>query len=78
MQLCDFVARAEGIEREISGLNGQKAGLYREARGAGFDVATLKAAVTLRRRRAKDPSGYEDRGALLDLYMSFLDAHGEG
>ena len=76
LRLCDFAARAEGIERELAGLKGRKAGLFREVRAAGFDAATLRAAVALRLERSRDPSRVEDRRDRLDLYLAFLEAHG--
>ena len=64
-----FVERVERIEGEIAERNADKADIYSEAKGQGFDVPTIKKIVSLRR---KDPRALAEAEALLDIYKSAL------
>lgn len=68
-ELKQFVERIERLEEEIRALNEDKRDVYAEAKGRGFDVATLKQVVRL---RAKDPHERIEQEAMLDLYLSAL------
>src|SRR5690606_23005116 len=67
-QLRSIVERIERLREEIGDLNKDVSEVYKEARGNGFDVPTLKALVSERAKAAKDPAAYQEREALLDLY----------
>lgn len=68
-RLRSFIERVERLEETIAELNGDKKEVYAEARGEGYDVATVKKIV---RRRATDRSKLEEAEALLELYESAL------
>lgn len=70
-QLRAFVERIENVETEIKDRNDDKADIYREAKGSGFDVPTLKKVVALRR---KGPAKLQEQEALLDLYLAEIGA----
>lgn len=45
-QLRAFIERIERVEEEIKSLNADKSEIYKEARGNGFDVKTMRKVVT--------------------------------
>ena len=67
-QLCSIVDRVERLREEIAALNADVSEVYKEARGNGFDVRTLKALISERAKIAKDPAVYQENESLLDLY----------
>lgn len=69
-RLASFVGRIEGLETEIKALNADKKDVYAEAKGTGFDVATIKRVV---RARRMDPLDRDEQDALFDLYMRSID-----
>ncbi|HET7413421.1 MAG TPA: DUF2312 domain-containing protein [Pararhizobium sp.] len=68
-RLRSFIERVERLEAEIKDLNGDKSEIYKEARGEGYDVKTMRKVVAARRL---DPSEREEADALFDLYMTEL------
>ncbi|CDO60834.1 hypothetical protein BN1012_Phect2621 [Candidatus Phaeomarinobacter ectocarpi] len=68
-QLRALVSRVERIEEEITGLNADKADVYREARGMGFDVKALRQCMS---ERKQDPEAFHERRSIVDLYHSIL------
>jgi uncharacterized protein (UPF0335 family) len=69
-QLRSIVQRVERLRDEIKALNSDVAEVYKEARGNGFDVATLKALVSERAKVEKDPTKFQEFNALLDIYRA--------
>lgn len=67
-QLVSIVQRVERLREEITALNADVSEVYKEARGNGFDVRTLKALISERAKIAKDPAVYQENEALLELY----------
>lgn len=63
--LATALARIDTLDREIGVLNARKSELYRELRGQGFDVATVRRVA---RERRIDPILRADRQALFDAY----------
>jgi len=68
-QLRSIVERVEHVEEQIKDLNGDKADIYREARGNGFDVPIIRKIV---RMRKQDAAEREEADTLLDLYLDAL------
>jgi len=69
-RLKSFVERIERLEAEIKDLNGDKAEVYAEARGTGFDPKIIREVVKLRKMEEPDR---KERDELLELYRSALD-----
>lgn len=70
-QLRAIVERIERIEAEITDLNEGKSDIYKEAKGAGFDVPILRKIVAERRKPA---SKFAEEQAILELYREALNA----
>ena len=68
-RLRSFVERIERLESERAAIAGDVREVYAEAKGAGFDVRTLRQVVRLRRL---DNAERQEQEALLDLYKSAL------
>lgn len=68
-ELRQFIERIERLDEEISGLNGDKSDVFKEAKGRGFDVKIMR---TVLRLRKKDHAERQEEDAILDLYLSAL------
>ena len=68
--LRSFVERIERLEEEIKALNDDKSDIYKEAKGEGFDVKTLRRVIQARR---KDPADRAESDILFDTYMAALE-----
>lgn len=68
-ELRQFIERVERLEEEAKALNEDKAEVYAEARGRGYDVKVMKRLIQLRR---KDPNQRQEEDAILELYMNAL------
>jgi uncharacterized protein (UPF0335 family) len=68
-QLKSLVERIETIEEQVREFNKDKAEIYLEAKGNGYDVPALRAIV---RARREDPEKRRNREAMIDLYSSEL------
>lgn len=68
-QLQAFIERLERLAEERQSIAGDISEVFKEAKGNGFDVPTLKAVLKIRRM------GHNERlekEALLELYLSAL------
>jgi uncharacterized protein (UPF0335 family) len=72
-RLRSFIERVERVEEEIKELNASKSDIYKEARGEGFDVKTMRKVVSARKL---DPADRDEADALFDLYWSALNGTG--
>jgi uncharacterized protein (UPF0335 family) len=68
-QLKAIIERIENVEAEIKSLSSDRADIYKEAGGNGFDVPALKAIV---RARREDQAKRQAREAQIDLYRTTL------
>ena len=68
-RLRSFVERVERLEEEKATLTADIREVYSEAKGNGFDVATLRQVV---RMRKLDSAKLKEQEALLDLYRRAL------
>lgn len=69
-KLKSIVERIERLEEEKRALAADISDLFSEAKGAGFDVKTLRQVVRLRRMSQTDRREHEE---LLDLYKQALE-----
>jgi uncharacterized protein (UPF0335 family) len=63
--LRSIVERVERLQEEIDALNMDKSEVFKEAKGNGFDIKTLKKLIQRRRVQASD---LQEQDALLELY----------
>ena len=68
-QLKSIIERVEQLETEKQEIAEQIKEVYSEAKGNGFDVKTIRAIVTLRK---KSPDERSEEEAMLDLYLKTL------
>jgi uncharacterized protein (UPF0335 family) len=68
-KLRDLVAQLDEACDERTNVQATFAGLYREAREAGFDVKALKAVI---KRRGEDKAKREELEATVELYESVV------
>lgn len=69
-QLKSTVERIERLEEEKRAISEDISEVYKEAKGNGFDVKTIRQVVRLRKLEAAER---EEQAAILDLYLSALD-----
>jgi uncharacterized protein (UPF0335 family) len=67
-RLRSLVGRIERMHEEIKALQGNVAGIYKEAANMGFDAKALKALIRERAAREKNADAVEEQMHLLDLY----------
>jgi uncharacterized protein (UPF0335 family) len=73
-QLRAFIERIERLEEEKKALGGDVRDVYLEAKGCGFDVATMRSVIRLRRKTTAERQEAE---ALLETYLEALDMQGD-
>jgi uncharacterized protein (UPF0335 family) len=69
-----LIERIERLKEEIKGLNDDVSDVYQEAKSRGFDTATMKRVIKLRKMGTAERQEAE---ALLDTYMSALGMEAE-
>jgi len=68
-RLKSFIERIERLEEEKRALAADIKEVYSEAKGAGFDVKTMRELIKIRRMDEED---LDEREALLDTYKRAL------
>ncbi|AOX18437.1 DUF2312 domain-containing protein [Kozakia baliensis] len=68
-RLRSIIERVERLEEERKAIAGDIKEIFSEAKGAGFDVRTIKAILKLRRL---EPAQVEEAETLLDIYKRAL------
>lgn len=68
-RLKSIVERIERVEADIKDMNTDKSEIYKEARGAGFDVKVMREVI---KRRRLDASELDERESLIDTYFAAL------
>jgi uncharacterized protein (UPF0335 family) len=68
-ELRQFIERVERLEEEVKAINDDKAEVYGEAKGRGYDVKTIKRVIAIRR---KDRDLRLEEDAMLELYLTAL------
>jgi uncharacterized protein (UPF0335 family) len=64
-----YIERAERLDEEIKGLNGDKSDLFKEMKSDGFDTVTIKRIIKLRKM---DTHARQEAEALLSTYMDAI------
>ena len=67
--LRSLVERVERLEEEKTALTADIREVYAEAKGQGFDTKIMRQIVRLRKL---DKADFQEREAILDLYLSAL------
>jgi uncharacterized protein (UPF0335 family) len=68
-KLVSIVERVERLNEEAATLREDIKEVFAEAKGEGFDTATIRRAIRI---RAMDPAKRQEQEAILDLYLSAL------
>jgi uncharacterized protein (UPF0335 family) len=68
-RLKSFIERIERLEEEKRALSADIKEVYSEAKGAGFDIKTIREIIKIRRM---DEDDLDEREALLDTYKRAL------
>ncbi|MFC0509777.1 DUF2312 domain-containing protein [Asaia spathodeae] len=68
-RLRSVIERVERLEEERSALAGDIKDIFSEAKSAGFDVATIKSIIKMRK---KEPNEIEEQETMLDIYRHAL------
>jgi uncharacterized protein (UPF0335 family) len=68
-ELKTIVERIERMNEEMANVKTDISEIYKEAKGNGFDVKTIRTVIKL---RAMDREKREQQEAMLDLYMSAI------
>ena len=68
-RLRSFVDRIARLEEERAALSADIREVYSEAKGEGFDTKTMRQVVRLRKL---DKADFQEREAMLDLYLGAL------
>lgn len=69
-ELMTFVERIERLTEEVDALSADRREVYAEAKGTGFDTRIMRQVVALRKM---DKADFQEREAILDLYLTALD-----
>ncbi len=73
LQLKSIIERILRLHQEEDELKADRREVYAEAKSHGYDKTALGAAVSIIRKREKDAAGFEERTAIVDLYLSAFD-----
>jgi uncharacterized protein (UPF0335 family) len=71
--LRSFIERIERLKAEQDAIKEDVRDIYTEAKANGFDKTAMGQVVALRRQRNKNPDKFEERSALVDLYLTELE-----
>lgn len=70
--LKSFGERIERLDAEIKVLNSDKAEIYAEAKGIGFDVKVLKLAIRAKKEIEDNPAAVQERDSMVEIYLAAL------
>ncbi|MFN4296946.1 MAG: DUF2312 domain-containing protein [Brevundimonas sp.] len=68
-RLRTIIERIERLEEDKAAILGDIKEIFAEAKGEGYDVATLRKVIA---RRKKDRAKAQEEDAILDLYLAAL------
>ena len=71
-QLKSIIERIERLNEDGKAISADKAEVYAEAKGNGFDTKVIKLVVKL---RAQDEAKRQETDSLVDLYLSAIGGH---
>jgi uncharacterized protein (UPF0335 family) len=72
--LRSFIHRIEQMNEEIEAAQSDRKEIYAEAKGSGFDPHVMREVVRIRKM---DKADYDEKLALLDLYLTAMRASPE-
>lgn len=61
------------LHEEVDTIKGDIREVYAEARSMGYDKAAMGEAIRIIRKREKDSAAFEERTAIVELYLSTFD-----
>ena len=61
------------LQEEVDALKADIREVYAEAKAHGYDKAAMGDAIRIIRKREKDAAGFEERSAIVDLYLAAFD-----
>lgn len=70
--LKSIVARIERLKDEQDALRDDIRDVYAEAKSQGLDKTALGTLISIRRKRAKDKTKFDEQDALVQTYMAAL------
>ena len=68
VRLDSIIKRIERLQEEKQALQGDISDIFAEAKSGGFDCGVIRELLRRRKKAAKDPAGFEEESALLDVY----------
>lgn len=72
-QLKSIMERILRLHEEVDNVKGDIREVYAEARSMGYDKAAMGEAIRIIRKREKDSAAFEERTAIVELYLSTFD-----
>lgn len=72
-QARSLMQRILRLQEEIDALKADIREVYAEAKANGYDKAAMGDAIRIIRKRKKDAAGFEERSAIVDLYLTAFD-----
>lgn len=75
-QLRSYVDRVLRLKKDQDDLAADIKEVYAEAKAMGFDKTVMGQLVAHLRKRERDPSKFEERSAIFDLYLEAYEQHG--
>lgn len=78
LQLKSIIERILRLHAEEDELKADRREVYAEAKANGYDKTALGDAVRIIRKREKDAAGFEERNAIVDLYLLAFDGSYDG
>lgn len=73
LQVKSLIERILKLHAEEAEIASDRREVYAEAKSAGFDKSALGEAVRIIRRREKDAAAFDERTAIVDLYLTAFD-----
>lgn len=71
-RLRSFVSRIENLDEAAAEINDDRAEVFKEAKGEGWNVKAIKAVLAERRARRKNPGEFATLQAEIDMYRAQL------
>jgi uncharacterized protein (UPF0335 family) len=71
-QLRSLVSRVERLDEDAEAINADRAEVFKEAKGEGWNVKAIKAVLAERRARRKNPTEFAALRSEIDIYRAQL------
>lgn len=73
-QLRSIVERILRLKEDQDTIGEDIKEIYKEAGSGGFDKTVIGQIVAMKRKEAKDPSKFQEKSAILELYLDALNS----